>query len=63
MYGQAKNLTPEATGDWKVSVLNAAGDIISEQNLDYEVATATTTGTAAESAPASNEPATSSEMQ
>ena len=59
----SKNLTPEATGDWKVSVLNAAGDIISEQNLDYEVAAATPTTSSTESTPASNEPAASTEMQ
>jgi hypothetical protein len=34
----SKNLTPENTGDWKVSVLNGAGEVISEKNLDYEVA-------------------------
>lgn len=36
----SKNLVPAWTGDWKVSVVNGAGDIISEKNLSYEVATA-----------------------
>ena len=35
----SKNLTPENTGDWKVSVLNGAGEVISEKNLSYDVAT------------------------
>lgn len=35
----SKNLTPQNTGDWKVSVVNAAGEVISEKKLSYEVAT------------------------
>jgi hypothetical protein len=35
----SKNLTPQNTGDWKVSVVNAAGEVISEKKLNYEVAT------------------------
>lgn len=38
----SKSLIPQWTGDWKVSVINGAGDVISEKNLSYEVATATT---------------------
>lgn len=38
----SKSLVPEWTGDWKVSVVNGAGDVISEKNLSYEVATTST---------------------
>ena len=34
----SKNLTAENTGDWKVSVLNGAGEVISEKNLSYVAA-------------------------
>jgi len=43
----SKSLTPQWTGEWKVSVINAAGEVISEKNLSYDVATA-----APETAPA-----------
>lgn len=36
----SKNLSPEWTGDWKVSVINAAGEVISEKNLSYDIAAA-----------------------
>ncbi len=34
----SKKFVPEWTGDWKVSVLNGAGEVISEKNLSYDVA-------------------------
>ncbi|MFK5913470.1 MAG: DUF2914 domain-containing protein [Woeseiaceae bacterium] len=34
----SKSFVPQWTGDWKVSVVNGAGDVISETNLSYEVA-------------------------
>jgi len=43
----SKSLIPQWTGDWKVSVVNGAGEVISEKNLSYDVATA-----APETAPA-----------
>ncbi len=43
----SKSFVPEWTGDWKVSVINGAGEVISEKNLSYDVATA-----APETAPA-----------
>jgi len=36
----SKNLEPGWTGDWKVSVVNGAGQVISEDTLDYEPAPA-----------------------
>lgn len=36
----SKSFVPQWTGDWKVSVVNGAGEIISEKNLSYEVAAA-----------------------
>ncbi len=36
----SKSLIPQWTGDWKVSVVNGAGEVISEKNLSYDVATA-----------------------
>lgn len=51
----SKSLIPQWTGDWKVSVVNGAGDVISEKNLSYDIATATTpapSDTAIEKAPA-----------
>ena len=41
----SKSFSPQWTGDWKVSVVNGAGEIISEKNLSYEVALATQEGT------------------
>ena len=43
----SKSLIPQWTGDWKVSVVNGAGEVISEKNLSYDIATA-----APETAPA-----------
>jgi len=43
----SKSFVPQWTGDWKVSVINGAGEIISEKNLSYDIATA-----APETAPA-----------
>ena len=37
----SKSLVPQWIGDWKVSVVNGAGEVISEKNLSYDVATAT----------------------
>ncbi|MDH5651113.1 MAG: DUF2914 domain-containing protein [Gammaproteobacteria bacterium] len=34
----SKTFNPEWTGDWKVSVINAAGEVISEKNLNYAAA-------------------------
>ena len=36
----SKSLTPQWTGDWKVSVINGAGEVISEKKLSYDVAAA-----------------------
>lgn len=38
----SKSIMPEWTGDWKVSVVNGAGEVISEKNLSVNVATAGT---------------------
>ena len=43
----SKSLVPQWTGDWKVSVINGAGEVISEKNLSYDVATAPATTPAA----------------
>lgn len=37
----SKSFVPNWTGDWKVSVINGAGDVISEKNFTYETASAT----------------------
>lgn len=37
----SKSLAPQWTGDWKVSVINGAGEVISEKNLSYDIAAAT----------------------
>lgn len=34
----SKSFVPQWTGDWKVSVINGAGEVISEKNLSYDVA-------------------------
>lgn len=34
----SKSIMPQWTGDWKVSVVNGAGEIISEKNLSVDVA-------------------------
>jgi hypothetical protein len=48
----SKTLNPNATGEWKVSVVNGAGEVIAEDMMDY-------TGPAAEQKPAATEkPAT-----
>jgi len=36
----SKSFVPGWTGDWKVSVINGAGDVISEKNFSYETAAA-----------------------
>lgn len=36
----SKSLVPQWTGDWKVSVINGAGEVISEKNLSYDIAAA-----------------------
>lgn len=37
----SKNLSPDKTGDWNVSVINGAGEIISSKTLNYTVASTT----------------------
>lgn len=46
----SKTFSPNATGEWKVSVLNGAGEVIAEDMIDY-------TGPAAEQQPAADKPA------
>lgn len=41
----SKSFVPQWTGDWKVSVVNGAGEVISEKQLSYDVATAAETAT------------------
>ncbi len=53
----SKSFVPQWTGDWKVSVVNGAGEVISEKNLSYEVATAPA------ATPDNTEPAASDSMQ
>ena len=36
----SKSFVPQWTGDWKVSVVNGAGEVISEKNLNYDMASA-----------------------
>lgn len=36
----SKSFVPGWAGDWKVSVINGAGDVISEKNFSYETAAA-----------------------
>lgn len=36
----SKSFVPNWTGDWKVSVINGAGDVISEKTFTYETAAA-----------------------
>ncbi|MCW8901422.1 MAG: DUF2914 domain-containing protein [Gammaproteobacteria bacterium] len=66
----SKSLVPQWTGDWKVSVINGAGEVISEKNLSYDVATApiaptetpeTNSNIDATTAPAENEAVTAPE--
>ena len=58
----SKSFVPQWTGDWKVSVVNAAGEVISEKNLSYDVATAPIA--APDTAPATTTtPATTESMQ
>ena len=38
----SKSFVPQWTGDWKVSVVNGAGEVISEKSLSYDIAAATT---------------------
>lgn len=42
----SKSFVPQWTGDWKVSVVNGAGETISEKNLSYDVAAVPATTTA-----------------
>lgn len=46
----SKTFSPNATGEWKVSVLNGAGEVIAEDTIDY-------TGPAAQKPAASEQPA------
>ncbi|GMR16353.1 MAG: hypothetical protein BMS9Abin31_0683 [Gammaproteobacteria bacterium] len=43
----SKSFVPQWTGDWKVSVINGAGEVISEKKLSYDVAAAPQTTPAA----------------
>lgn len=43
----SKSIIPQWTGDWKVSVINGAGEVISEKNLSVDVAAAPNTAPAA----------------
>jgi Protein of unknown function (DUF2914) len=38
----SKSFVPQWTGEWKVSVVNGAGEVISEKSLSYDIATAPT---------------------
>lgn len=38
----SKSFVPQWTGDWTVSVVNGAGEVISEKSLSYDIATAPT---------------------
>ena len=53
----SKSFVPGWAGDWKVSVINAAGDVIKEKNFTYETAVAEQADPATE-----NEAATMPEM-
>ncbi|MCK4865938.1 MAG: DUF2914 domain-containing protein [Gammaproteobacteria bacterium] len=57
----SKSLTPQWTGEWKVSVINGAGEVISEKNLSYDVATAPETAPAAITEPEASPAASTSE--
>ena len=61
----SKSFVPQWTGDWKVSVVNGAGEVISEKNLSYDVAfapvTESSTTSNIENTPATNEPAVAPE--
>lgn len=61
----SKSFVPQWTGDWKVSVVNGAGEVISEKNLSYDVAAAPVTESSTtsniENTPATNEPAAAPE--
>lgn len=53
----SKSLVPQWTGDWKVSVVNGAGEVISEKKFSYDVAAAPESSpesTATEATPAAN---------
>lgn len=59
----SKSLVPQWTGDWKVSVINGAGEVISEKKLSYDVASASESSpteavrpTDIEASPATTEP-------
>lgn len=56
----SKSFVPQWTGDWKVSVVNGAGEVISEKNLSYDVATAPAAIAEPEATPAAS---TSETMQ
>ena len=51
----SKSLVPQWTGDWKVSVVNGAGEVISEKSLSYDVAAATETPAATPAAESTTE--------
>ena len=56
----SKSLMPQWTGDWKVSVINGAGEVISEKKLSVDVASATGSSPAeavnTDASPATTEP-------
>ena len=45
----SKSFVPQWTGDWKVSVVNGVGEVISEKSLSYDIAAAPISMPAAES--------------
>lgn len=53
----SKQLMPEWSGEWKVEVVDAGGNVLSERGFTYAAASAET-APAAEAAPAAAEPAT-----
>ena len=59
----SKSFVPQWTGDWKVSVINGAGEVISEKNLSYDIAVAPQTTPQATPAATteSNAPATATD--
>ncbi|MDH5395020.1 MAG: DUF2914 domain-containing protein [Gammaproteobacteria bacterium] len=52
----SKSLAPQMVGDWKVSVINGAGEVIAEKNLAYDVAKAETMPASDKDMPPSNMP-------
>ena len=53
----SKSFVPQWTGEWKVSVLNGANEVISEDILNYNAVTEATEMAPLEAVPATNSPA------